>query len=112
MTVYQQPPSWGEVALTGKTGSTYQLGLTYKVNGVAFDLTGWSATMTFTPNTGSTITLTNGNGIVLGGALGTFQITLSATQTTNLGNRSCRVLLNIAKDGVVKTVVDGSLDLE
>ena len=51
-----------------------------------WDLTGYSATMTIRPFVGSnttTLVLTNGNGITLGGVAGTVAILISATVTAD-----------------------------
>ena len=64
--------------------TTFNLDFTIQTGNTLWDLTGYTATMTIRPFVGSnttTLVLTNGNGITLGGALGTVDITISASVT-------------------------------
>jgi hypothetical protein len=64
--------------------TTFNLEFTIQTGNTLWDLTNYSATMTIRPFVGAnttTLVLTNGNGITLGGALGTVDITISATVT-------------------------------
>jgi hypothetical protein len=66
--------------------TTFNLDFTIQTGNVLWDLTGYSATMTIRPFVGSsttTLELTNGNGITLGGAAGTVAILISATVTAD-----------------------------
>ena len=66
--------------------TTFDLSFTIQTGNVLWDLTGYSATMTIRPFVGSnttTLVLTNGNGITLGGAAGTVDITISAAVTAD-----------------------------
>ena len=66
--------------------TTFNLDFTIQTGNTLWDLTGYSATMTIRPFVGSnttTLVLTNGNGITLGGALGTVDITISAAVTAD-----------------------------
>ena len=64
--------------------TTFNLDFTIQTGNTLWDLTGYSATMTIRPFVGAnttTLVLTNGNGITLGGAAGTVDITISAAVT-------------------------------
>ena len=66
--------------------TTFNLDFTIQTGNTLWDLTGYSATMTIRPFVGSnttTLVLTNGSGITLGGAAGTVDITISATVTAD-----------------------------
>lgn len=66
--------------------TTFNLQFTIQTGNTLWDLTNYSATMTIRPFVGSnttTLVLTNGNGITLGGAAGTVDITISATVTAD-----------------------------
>jgi hypothetical protein len=76
----------GLLHLTATQGATLKRSMTYSlkdpVTGVKtpVDITGWTATMTVKSMQGSTaalVTLTSGAGIVLGGAAGTIDMTVS-----------------------------------
>ena len=67
--------------------TTFALDFTIQTGNTLWDLTGYTATMTVRPFVGSnttTLVLTNGNGITLGGAAGTVDITISSTVTADL----------------------------
>lgn len=62
-------------------GATYDLTLTYKIDGSAVDLTGYTAAMQVRSNATSTATildLSSGSGITLGGTAGTIAVLVSA----------------------------------
>jgi len=66
--------------------TTFQLNFTIQTGNTLWNLTGYSATMTIRPFVGSnttTLVLTNGNGITLGGAAGTVAILISAAVTAD-----------------------------
>jgi hypothetical protein len=71
--------------LVCEEGATFTFNFTIKTSDTAWNLTGYTATMTVKPFIGSsttTVSATNANGkIVLGGAAGTVAITLSSTET-------------------------------
>lgn len=75
--------------LVCEQGTTFNLQFTVKTGETAWDLTGYTATMTVRPFVGSATTsvlATNANGkIVLGGVAGTVAITLDDTETAALG---------------------------
>ena len=66
--------------------TTFNLDFTIQTGNTLWDLTGYSATMTIRPFVGSnttTLVLTNGDGITLGGPAGTVDILISATVTAD-----------------------------
>jgi len=66
--------------------TTFELDFTIQTGNTLWNLTGYSATMTIRPFVGSnttTLVLTNGNGITLGGAAGTVAILISAAVTAD-----------------------------
>jgi len=66
--------------------TTFTVNFTIQTGNTLFNLTGYSATMTIRPFVGSnttTLVLTNGSGITLGGAAGTVAISISAATTAD-----------------------------
>ena len=66
--------------------TTFTINFTIQTGNTLFDLTNYSSTMTIRPFVGAnttTLVLTNGNGITLGGAAGTVAITISAATTAD-----------------------------
>lgn len=66
--------------------TTFTVNFTIQNGNTLFDLTGYSATMTIRPFVGAnttTLVLTNGSGITLGGAAGTVAISISAATTAD-----------------------------
>ena len=66
--------------------TTFTVNFTIQTGNTPIDLTGYSATMTIRPFVGSnttTLVLTNGSGITLGGAAGTVAISISAATTAD-----------------------------
>lgn len=73
--------------LTCPQGTTFSRTLTYKVDGVAVNLTGYTARMQVRENyytNAKLVDLTSGSGITLGGSAGTVSFTLSASATAAL----------------------------
>jgi len=67
--------------------TTFALDFTIQTGNTLWNLTGYTATMTVRPFVGSnttTLVLTNGNGITLGGAAGTVSISISSAVTADL----------------------------
>ena len=67
--------------------TTFALDFTIQTGNTLWDLTGYTATMTVRPFVGSsttTLLLTNGNGITLGGAAGTVNVSISSAVTADL----------------------------
>lgn len=75
----------GKYNMVCPQGSTFNQVLTYSINGTLINLTGYTARMQVREKYTSTIKQldlnTSNGGIVLGGALGTITINVSATQT-------------------------------
>ena len=66
--------------------TTFTVDFTIQNGNTPWNLTGYTATMTIRPFVGSnttTLVLTNGSGITLGGAAGTVDITISAAVTAD-----------------------------
>ena len=66
--------------------TTFTVDFTIQNGNTPWNLTGYTATMTIRPFVGSnttTLVLTNGNGITLGGSAGTVDITISAAVTAD-----------------------------
>lgn len=67
--------------------TTFNLQFTIQTANVPWDLTGYSATMTIRPFVGAnttTLVLTDGDGITLGGIAGTVNITIDSATTADL----------------------------
>jgi len=66
--------------------TTFTVNFTIQTGNTPINLTGYSATMTIRPFVGAnttTLVLTNGNGITLGGVAGTVAISISAATTAD-----------------------------
>ena len=66
--------------------TTFTVDFTIQNGNTPWNLTGYTATMTIRPFVGAnttTLVLTNGNGITLGGGAGTVDITISAAVTAD-----------------------------
>ena len=66
--------------------TTFNVDFTIQTGNTLWNLTGYTATMTIRPFVGSnttTLVLTSGNGITLGGSAGTVDITISAAVTAD-----------------------------
>ena len=95
-------------------GATFNLLLTWKINDVAVNLTGYTARLQArvdVEDTETILTLTTSNGgITLGGALGTISLDQTATQTTLLpAGTYVYDLEMVAGSGVVTRLVQGEL---
>lgn len=90
--------SVGQLDININDGSEYVLDVTYKVNGVAVDVTGYTAEFTIRGHAGQTGTpllqLTELSGIVVGTTDGKFTITISSTQSA-FGNSALVYNLDI-----------------
>lgn len=67
--------------------ATFNLQFTVQTGNTPWDLTNYTATMTIRPFVGAnttTLVLTNGDGITLGGVNGTVTVTISAAVTADL----------------------------
>lgn len=96
-------------------GSTYTLALTYKdSNGTAINLTGYTAAMQVRDTVNSATTVLSlsspSNGIVITGATGLINITITAAQTTALIANTYVYDLEITSgSGVVTRLIQGSV---
>lgn len=66
--------------------TTFNLQFTIQTGNTVWNLTGYTATMTIRPFVGAnttTLVLTNGNGITLGGVAGTVVVNIDAATTTD-----------------------------
>jgi hypothetical protein len=93
-------------------GATYSQVITYKDNGVAVNLTGYTARMQVRSTLESATTvveLTTANGrIALGGAAGTITLTISATDTAALtAGRGVYDLELVSGSGIVTRLLQG-----
>jgi hypothetical protein len=77
----------GKYNITIDQGSTFNFQFTVKTSGTPWNLTSYTARMQIRSSVEAKtalLSLTNGSGITLGGALGTVAVTISATQTAAL----------------------------
>jgi hypothetical protein len=78
----------GSYDFTIEQGATFNLVMTWKIDGVAVNLTGYTARLQARVDYADTTTVlsmtTAGGGITLGGAAGTITLDQTATQTTAL----------------------------
>jgi len=93
-------------------GATFSQVITYKDNGVAVNLTGYTARMQVRSTLESATTvveLTTANGrIALGGAAGTITLTISATDTAGLtSGRGVYDLELVSGSGIVTRLLQG-----
>lgn len=90
--------------------ATFNLQFTIQTGNTPWDLTSYSATMTVRPFVGAnttTLVLTNGSGITLGGASGTVTVNVNATTTAALepGRYAYDFVLN--SGGTVTRLLEG-----
>lgn len=94
-------------------GATFNLLLTWEINAVPVNLTGYTARLQARvdiEDTETILSLTTGAGITLGGAAGTISLDQSAAQTAVLPNGEYVYDLElIASNGVVTRLVQGQL---
>jgi hypothetical protein len=97
----------GQYDILAPQGATFSETYTYKLNGSPVDLTSYTARMQVrrTPSTDTkTLDLTTENGaIVLGGALGTIAVTVSATAMAAVSSGKYRYDLEVVSSGGVVT---------
>ena len=90
--------------------TTFNLEFTIQTGNTLWDLTNYSATMTIRPFVGSnttTLVLTNGSGITLGGAAGTVDITISATVTADFSPSRYAYDFVLQSGSVVTRLLEG-----
>ena len=102
----------GKVNFLCPQGSTFNRLLTYKIDDVPINLTGYSSRLQVreTHYSDDIITsLTSGNGITLGGSAGTIDILISASETTNFNSGNFVYDLEIESlNGTVNRLIEGS----
>lgn len=106
----------GTLDFTIEQGATFNLLLTWKINNVAVNLTGYTARLAArvdVEDTETVLTLTTENGgITLGGALGTISLDRTATQTALLPAGTYVYDLELISGvGAVTRLVQGELDI-
>ena len=92
-------------------GSTFNQVLTYSIDGVLVNLTGYSARMQVKEKHSSTAKQldlnTSNGGIVLGGALGTITINATATQTAAIVAKEYVYDLELVSGSTVTRIIEG-----
>ena len=91
-------------------GTTYTLNMTYKVDNVVVDLTGYTAAMQVrdTPQSPETIlNLATGSGITLGGVLGTIAVEVPATDMAAAVAGNYQYDLELDSSGQVTRLIRG-----
>lgn len=105
----------GTLDFTIEQGATFNLLLTWEINNVAVNLTGYTARLQArvdVQDTSTVLSLTTGAGITLGGAAGTISIDQSATQTALLPMGEYVYDLElIASNATVTRLVQGELNI-
>ena len=102
----------GKYNIVCPQGSTLSQELTYSINDVNVNLTGYSARMQVREkytSTSTVLNLTNSNGgIVLGGASGTITINVTATQTSNITAKEYIYDLElVSSSNIVSRIIEG-----
>ena len=95
----------GTYNITCPQGATFDRTFTIKVDGVALNLTGYSAAMQVRETYDSTtplISLTNGSGITLGGTAGTIGVVISSTASAAITDGYYSYDLEITSGGGVR----------
>lgn len=102
----------GKLDLLVEQGTTYSQTLTWKIDGTAVNLTGYTAKMqarTDVTSDSTILALTQASGLTLGGSLGTIRIDLTAEQTTALSPSNYVYDLEVTSGaGVVTRLVQGT----
>jgi hypothetical protein len=91
-------------------GATYTLNMTYKIDNALVDLTGYTAAMQVrdTPQSPiAVLSLTSGEEIILGGALGTIAITVPATDMAAVIADNYQYDLELNSGGQVTRIIRG-----
>lgn len=106
----------GTLDFTIEQGATFNLLLTWKINTVLVNLTGYTARLQARVDVEDTETVllltTENGGITLGGALGTISLDRTATQTTLLPAGTYVYDLELlAGTGTVTRLVQGELNI-
>lgn len=114
MTSYQEKRRWATGSLYANRKASYNKALLYRVNGSAFNLTNYTATLTITVNGKVALTLTAGSGLTLGGSAGTIGIFITKAQMAALPVGRHQLYLEITNQaGTEDTpIFDGTLVVE
>jgi hypothetical protein len=103
----------GSFDFTIEQGATFNLLMTYKIDNVAVNLTGYTARLKARVDVEDTeviLSLTTENGgITLGGVLGTISLDQSATETTLLQTGSFVYDLELITESTVTRLLQGEL---
>lgn len=96
-------------------GETFDRTVTWKIDDVAVNITGYTARMQIRKtirSTSAVVSLTQASGLTLGGSAGTIQIVISATATAALdAGRYVYDLELVSAGGVVTRVIAGAFEL-
>lgn len=95
-------------------GATFTLDIVWKdADNNPIDITGYEARMQIRKSydTAPVISLTDGNGIVLGGVDGTIEINIEADVTEDIEIRRGRYDLELEFNGVVTRLIQGVVDI-
>jgi hypothetical protein len=96
-------------------GETFQTVVTWEIDETPVDITGYSARMQLRKRHASTdaaISLTDGDGLELGGAAGTVAVTIAADLTSAIAHGKYVYDIELeSPSGVVKRLLKGTIDL-
>jgi len=104
----------GTYNITCPQGATFDRTLTVTVGTAAMNLTGYTAAMQVREAVGAAtalISLTNGNGITLGGTAGTIGILVSATASAAVAAGSYSYDLELNSGGTITRLLEGSFNV-
>jgi len=105
----------GEYNFTIEQGATFNLLMTWKIDNVAVNLTGYTARLQAridVDEIDTILSLTTGAGITLGGAAGTISLDQTATQTTLLPKGEYVYDLELqSSGGIVTRLLQGELNI-
>lgn len=100
---------------TAGQGETFDRTVTWKIDGTAVNITGYTARLQIRKthkSTSAVVSLTQASGLTLGGSAGTIQIVISATATAALtARRYVYDLELVSSSGVVTRVLEGAFEL-
>ena len=105
----------GSYNFTIEQGATFNLLMTWRINNVAVNLTGYTARLQARVDVDETetiLSLTTGAGITLGGAVGTITLDQTATQTALLPTGEYVYDLELqSSGGIVTRLLQGELNI-
>jgi hypothetical protein len=101
----------GKYNMVCPQGSTFNKQLTYSINDVPVNLTGYTARMQVrekhTSTTAQLALNTENGGVILGGSLGTITININASSTSALVAKDYVYDLEIVSAGTVTRIIEG-----